>query len=223
VSTAQLAPVPDGTACADDGLPCTADACVAGACAHVDAPGFCHTAGGACVAVGEALTPCLTCSGTGTASAVAAGTPCDDGDACTDGDACGFSGLCQGAVQTCCASLVAEEAACGAGITGTTVGGQDALAAYSCNGNTFDGPERVHPFTAPCAGQVFVTFSGPPNVYLVLVRGGLASCAAGACESATGSAVYPVLAAGEVVTLVVDGVQGAAGAYSIDVACACAP
>jgi trimeric autotransporter adhesin len=93
---------PNGTACTDDGNPCTVDQCDGGgACAHPagNAGVVCRSAAGACD-VAE------TCDGAAVAcpSDVAAsdGTTCNDGDACTTGESC-TSGSCTGGLATVCA------------------------------------------------------------------------------------------------------------------------
>ena len=70
VSTNTLAPNPEaeGAPCPDDGIPCTSDLCEEGECLHVNIPGTCHGPDGTCVELGEAITPCLTCTGTGVGS-----------------------------------------------------------------------------------------------------------------------------------------------------------
>jgi hypothetical protein len=91
-----------GAGACDDGVPCTADACVDGVCRNDLAPGFCFI-DSQCVVSG-ALAPsneCLACDPA--ASAIAWSfddNPCDDGDDCSFGDVCA-AGACGGTPYTC--------------------------------------------------------------------------------------------------------------------------
>ncbi len=223
IATNTFGPTADGAPCPDDGIECTSDVCAAGQCEHLDEPGFCHTAAGLCVPSGQALGPCLNCGGGGVATPVASGNSCDDSDPCTLEDACTGDGFCAGALQACCGDDLGSPGTCGETVSGTTTGGVDAVSNYSCNSSTYDGPEAFHQFVAPCAGQVLITFEGPPNMSMFLVRGDLDTCAAGSCESATPVAFYPVLAEGELITIVVDGSNSASGAYTITLSCLACP
>lgn len=76
----------------DDGLTCTADACVEGVCAHVPLDGTCAI-DGACYAAGdvEPAQRCRRCEPTLSATAwtdAAEDSPCEDGDLCTSGERC---------------------------------------------------------------------------------------------------------------------------------------
>jgi len=223
VATNALEPANDGFPCADDGIACTADVCGDGECQHLDQPGFCHKPDGTCVGVGESLAPCLVCSGTGVASPSDVGTSCDDGDPCTSADVCTAAGLCEGTQEVCCAEIVGEPGLCAATVSGTTAGGTNALSTYTCNANSFNGPEAIHQFVAPCAGQVLVTFNGPPSTFIMLVRGDLDTCAEGSCDSASPVAFYPIVTEGELLTVVVDGLNGAEGPYTIEFTCPSCP
>ena len=102
---------PGGTACADDGNPCSLDQCdgVSDACQHPagNAGTTCRAAAGACD-VAE------SCTGASTACPADAtlpdGTACDDGMACTIADAC-TAGVCTGSSMTCGDGVL--QAACG--------------------------------------------------------------------------------------------------------------
>ena len=81
---------PDGTSCSDDGLSCTADSCVAGACEHELLPGFCLIGGG-CYAPGAAnpLNPCLICTPSVSTSSW---TNASEGFVCNPSPACECDG-----------------------------------------------------------------------------------------------------------------------------------
>ncbi|MBI4821901.1 MAG: S1 family peptidase [Deltaproteobacteria bacterium] len=92
-----------GCSCADDGNPCSSDACSAlGVCEHP--PVASNTP---CPEDGNVCTSDL-CDGLGSCAHVAlAGAPCDDGNACTTNDVCGSAGSCAG--TNVCGGLVAEK------------------------------------------------------------------------------------------------------------------
>ena len=217
-ATNVLSPVEDGTSCADDGIACTDDLCIAGQCIHPASEGFCVGPSDQCVPVGEALTPCLVCSATGVASGVAEGAPCDDGNPCTEGDTC-TQGVCSGELQACCTQTLAEELSCGVTLSGTTVGGQQELHTYTCSTIEFGAPERVHTFTAQCAGLHQFFLSGSVGLLMILVDGGLDACSAGQCDSFTPSNFFLSLEEGDQLTFVVDGTTGYEGAYQIEPTC----
>jgi len=236
VATNILAP-DDGAPCADDGVACTQDVCAGGACVHPNAPGTCTSEGGGCVGLGELVAPCARCVGTGVAAPVEAGVPCDDGDACTAGDACRPDGQCAGEPLPCCP--VGPAVTCGALALGDTSapGATELETGWSClPGAVFDGPEAAHPFTAPCHGSYTFRLHpylvageepppGPDGRVLLFVRGPGDACGEATCEAyaqlGSDSGLTRELAAGEEVTLVVDGLNGAAGAYAISVTCPC--
>jgi len=86
----------------DDGLTCTKDVCLAGACSNPVVTGWCLI-GKTCVPDGQ-LHPTSECRLCDTATAtdawtdVADATTCDDGVTCTQNDAC-FHGACMGDVD----------------------------------------------------------------------------------------------------------------------------
>ena len=235
-STNTLVP-DDGAACPDDGVACTGDVCVQGTCEHLNAPDTCTTEAGGCVGLGDLVAPCARCVGTGVASPEAPGTPCDDGDPCTTADACGVGGQCAGELEPCCP--VAEELTCQAEALGDTSspGAPSVQLAWSClSGAVFDGPEAAHAFTAPCDGSYTFRLQpdgtsgeplgeGPDGRVLLFVRGAPESCQQDSCEAyaqlGAPQGLTRQLAAGEEATLVVDGLNGAAGAYRISVNCPC--
>ncbi len=103
-STSAWSPRPNGTACPDDGVSCTADICDgAGACTHAVAPTTCLV-GGTCYASGtlDPVNACLACVPATSHTAFGAlpsGTACpDDGVSCTD-DVCDGAGACTHPVE----------------------------------------------------------------------------------------------------------------------------
>ena len=98
--------VPDGTACPDDGHPCTEDVCRGGSCRHDLATGQCLI-DSACEAAGRTNpdNACQVCDpdqSTGQWSNVENGRPCDDGNVCTRRDEC-RNGSCTGLDPVVCA------------------------------------------------------------------------------------------------------------------------
>ncbi|MCO4763558.1 MAG: hypothetical protein KC502_18755 [Myxococcales bacterium] len=94
----------DGKACADDGLPCTADTCGNGSCTHVPSKGWCAIAG-TCYKDGTKTSgkACMGCNSgiKATDWSGLTGDVCDDGDPCTGADACA-SGVCKGDKSKAC-------------------------------------------------------------------------------------------------------------------------
>ncbi len=93
------------TPCPDDGLPCTGDTCLDGACAHTALlPGWCIVQG-VCFASGAATADnCAVCQPATTPVAwtpLSDTTPCSDGTACTVGDHCQAGTCLPGAVTSC--------------------------------------------------------------------------------------------------------------------------
>lgn len=82
----------------DDGLPCTADACLGGACRHTPIDGYCLV-DGACYADQQANPSafCLRCLSATSATSWTSvdGMKCNDADPCTVGESC-LAGLCGG-------------------------------------------------------------------------------------------------------------------------------
>ena len=97
-------PVVDGTTCADDGLDCTYNVCIAGSCEHPVESVACVIAG-VCYDAGQAAkdTPCLACKPLQIQDSWSpvTGSPCNDDDVCTSGDLCA-SGTCSGTPDKAC-------------------------------------------------------------------------------------------------------------------------
>lgn len=93
----------------DDGLTCTNDACVDGACTNTLIANFCVAGEGTvCVAVGSAdpTNGCRVCTAGATAPAFEKrvdGFSCSDGNACTTADTCA-DGVCAGGAALVCTS-----------------------------------------------------------------------------------------------------------------------
>lgn len=100
---------PDGSACADDGNPCTADECINGQCRHSgDTSGGCLI-DGACVPPGTTRpgNACQVCDPDRDATGWSNrpnGAACDDGNACTRSDTC-QAGACVGGDPVVCRPL----------------------------------------------------------------------------------------------------------------------
>ncbi len=97
-STSSWSDVTDGTACTDDGVTCTIDACTGGTCTHVIDSTSCRISG-VCYASGF-VNPsnfCQDCDpSTPTAWSPRTGTACDDGEWCTTSDVCTSTSTCVG-------------------------------------------------------------------------------------------------------------------------------
>jgi hypothetical protein len=148
---------------------------------------------------------------------------CDGKLNCADSDCAGNSYCTGGGICSTPATL-----ACGAMLSGTTVGAAPTLERYACSPRLDSGGEVIYKLTAANAGNVSVTLTGDGMADLDLVV--LAADANGGCEplstcvtaSATASATETVsftATAGATYFIIVDGYQGAAGAYAIAVSC----
>lgn len=232
VSTGVVMPAPEseGAACPDDGVTCTTDVCQAGTCMHAHVQGFCHDDAGNCVPVGGLIAPCLQCVATGIAAVAEAGAACDDGDPCTHDDGCSSGAICGGTTAACCAPD--PPAACGDTMEGDTSTDPKAFAFiddWSCLSTvTFGSAERSHAFDAPCEGIVTFQFSGAPGLLLFVTPGEVGepesaeeTCAMASCDGYTAGPASRVMSAGQRFQITVDGSFDAAGAYSIEVQCAC--
>lgn len=104
--------------CEDDGIPCTIDECVAGACDHPVMDGFCYI-DGICWADAQTnpANACQACNALTSPKDWTTTTsgPCDDQDPCTENDVC-VGGICTGTMIFCPPSgQLCYENACVAG------------------------------------------------------------------------------------------------------------
>jgi hypothetical protein len=229
-STDLLGPTPqsEGTPCPDDGITCTADLCEGGACVHTNMPGTCHRADGSCVSVGEPITPCLTCVDTGVGAPMPEGTPCDDTSACTVDDSCDGAGACGSIPIPCCP--IATGLVCGASVEGSTSDdvASAAVDTWSCLPTPYPAPERAHLFRAPCDGEVIFHLEGQPGQLLFLIRGPPShaeapstQCLTGQCDTYTTAGLTQWMFTEQEYLLVVDGLEGSSGDYTLEVLCDC--
>ncbi len=113
---------PDDTACASDGLPCTADLCMEGVCMHsplaagtlcddglfctegdfCSESGVCGGGSGTCDDNDDCTSDSCDESANNCSNSITPGAACDDGDACTSFESCSDTGLCQGSATTVC-------------------------------------------------------------------------------------------------------------------------
>lgn len=114
-----------------------------------------------------------------------------------------------------CASP-AGDLQCEVPITGTTVGATNRAEQYSCSQTLHTGGEVVYSFTNPIRRTVSFLYNGPPDLKLLLVR---STCNEGSCVVyGDGRLVARDLDPGDYY-LVVDGVNGASGAFTITPIC----
>jgi hypothetical protein len=137
--------------------------------------------------------------------------------ACATSPACTSGGPCQGATPLACNSTV----------TGSTDGGPTRLARYACDPWLELGAEAYYRLTPTASGQVTAKLSGlGTDLDLVVLR----ATASGACDPTSGGCLASSSTSGpEQVTftvtaaqpyyLVVDGYNGASGAFTLQVTC----
>jgi len=105
---------------------------------------------------------------------------------------------------------------CGQTFSGTTVGGASNVTTYNCQTWSETGPEKVHKVTTTATGNITATLSGMSADLDVFI---LSSCSENACvASGDNAATYSSAPAGTYY-IVVDGYQGASGAYTLNVTC----
>jgi hypothetical protein len=141
---------------------------------------------------------------------------CGDTD-CIGNAACSSGGLCAGATPI----------ACGAVVSGTTIGGPSNLNRYACNSWLELGREKTYQIQRPSNGTVNVSLTGmTKDLDLIVLREG----AAGACEprnpgcvgasSTTGNeSVTFTAVGGQTYYLVVDGYGANPGNFTLSVTC----
>jgi hypothetical protein len=141
----------------------------------------------------------------------------DDGDGatdCADPDCAGTPACAVG--RTCAAPAPVR---CGETVTADTRGAVNAFVAYACGADGESGPEHVWALTLAEAGPVTVTLSGmTADLDLFLLAG---DCSPGSCVAASTGLSFERFtfqgAAGVPYFVVVDGYEGAAGAYALTV------
>jgi len=220
VTFALLAAAPETRVLAAVGS-CGSVACASGAADRVSVP---VTAGETVYAVVDgpltsAFTLAILCPGGGEQA-------CDDGldddlDGATDCDDLDCLGM-VGCVPSGVCSGQAAVIGCGDVVTGATLGGPRDLVGYDCAPTFATGPEAVHVFTAPAAHRLTATLDAPGGAGLLGLYALAGSCRADACvgRASSGGALTLDVAAGETLYLVVDGLAGAFGDYTLSLACA---
>jgi hypothetical protein len=152
-------------------------------------------------------------------------TDCDDGldededgkADCEDAEDCGEAPTCPhpGCVP-------AWELACGGSDTWATwyPGSTKQLKAYSCNGTDYGGREYAYAFHATATGNVTARLRGESsNTALVVLKDAQGKCQSNTCiEFGSTEATFDAIA-GTTYYLVVDGIKGAQGKYTLEVAC----
>ncbi len=222
VATGSLVAAPEleGAPCDDDGVACTEDLCVGGVCAHLQAPGTCRDPDGACVAVGEALGPCLTCVGTGVAAPAPDGAPCGDGESCDVGR-CDGAGFCVPEPAPCCPEAAL---ACGGTVAGDTRDGAPSVSEWGCApARDVGGHDQSFSFVAPCSGEVVFVVDGFTLLTAYVVDLSTSACDAGECAIGGFTSVVLSAEAGRTYAIVVDGAPGSEGAFTIEARCGCEP
>jgi cysteine-rich repeat protein len=144
---------------------------------------------------------------------------CDDGNS-VNGDGCDVN--CQLENPTCVPDWA--YLFCNSGDTySTSAGGAtDVVDSYPCTGRDESGPEYTYTFTAPESGEVTVEFTGmDPGIDLdlmVLSYGG-GICAPENCIAFGDNQVTWDAVAGNTYFILVDGVNGDEGGYSVNMTC----
>ena len=205
-------PMPDGKSCDDDSKCTLVDVCLEGACAgtgelECDDENACTT---------DICLPETGCVNDYNAD------PCDDGDPCTEGDACD-AGVCQPGADVCGDSCTPEwTLSCGGTDTWSTLyyGATDLVDDYACSTFDYSGPEYTYRFEAPFDGQinVYLTAEEDDTDLLILDDTG-EGCNSLNCREWAFSSTTLQVEEGASYFFVVDGYQGAAGGYTIDVEC----
>jgi hypothetical protein len=158
------------------------------------------------------------------------GCPGESCGECGAGEVCGFDHQCHPLV--CGAGNAGADAACGSGpttVTGNTSAMANTVQNYpTCAPWEYNGPETWHEFTPSCDGPVTVSLSGPANQdldLLVLVgecAGDAETCAGISAELGSVETVTFDAVVGTTYYIVVEGFDGAAGAYTLETFCPCA-
>jgi len=208
----ELSPVADGKPC-DDKNACTqGERCTAGECG-----------GGEAVSCDDG-NPCTTDTCHEVAGCLHSFNtdPCDDGDECTTGDKCA-NGVCQPGELTCpttCKPAMALFCDVSHKWDNGGEGSTNVASGYSCNeGEDYSGPEFTYSFVAPYDGTFTVTLSDEAADTDVLVLEGEGGCDPQRCVAWGKDSVTFKGSSYKTYYIVVDGHEGASGAYSINVTC----
>jgi len=145
----------------------------------------------------------------------------EDGDGLTDCDDsdCAADAACQVA-ETCSSSWTLE---CGSTDSWSTsnTGATNLVASYGCSSWNEDGPEYTYEFVAPATQEVEVALSGLDGVDLdvFVIDGAAGYCNEGNCTASGNLSATFAAVEGQTYYFVVDGFQGAAGSYDIEISC----
>lgn len=155
---------------------------------------------------------------------------CDDGNACSSGDTCNAGTCVGGPIAAGCTSCqaIAVLPPEGGVFSGVTAG--TGSVASSC-GSTGPSPERVFRWTPSASGTAVIATCGSGTLYdsVVHVKAGTCTgtelgcnddtqgCVTGEPSAYHGSRVVVSVSAGQTYVIVVDGYNGAAGAYTLTV------
>lgn len=204
----------DGKAC-DDGDACTqAEACQAGACGG----------GAAVTCVDENACTTDSCDPNAGCVFVNNTEACDDGNACTTGDTCA-NGTCQpGALDevlcpTTCKPGMSLFCDVSHKRTNDGEGSTNVANGYACSEADFSGPEYTYVFVAPYDGTFAISLGAEAVDTQVLVLEAGAGCDPAKCIASGEAQATFAAKAYTTYYLVVDGVAGAAGEFSIHVGC----
>ncbi len=133
-----------------------------------------------------------------------------------------------GCVNYCTAAQ--DHPGCGMTVRGTTVGAPDRTDYYYNQSTTIDdltGPEVSYRFTASCTGEIAAILEGDVEwLTLVVVKNSSGNCRSSSMVDYKTSLDNPAVVSFNVVqdeeyTLIVDGMDGAAGGFSLTVNCLC--
>lgn len=156
---------------------------------------------------------------------------CDDGNACSSGDACNAGTCVGGPIASGCTSCQAAAVLPPGGGTFTGVTSGTGSLTGSC-GSTGPSPERVYSWTPTASGTAVIATCGSGTLYdsVLHVHAGTcggadlgcnddtAGCVTGEPNDHHGSRVSLTVTAGQTYVIVVDGYNGASGAYTLMVA-----
>ena len=111
---------------------------------------------------------------------------------------------------------------CGQEVSGDTSDGTNGMSYYPCNVGNYTGPEQVWEWTATVSGPVEWKLVSPRPTQVdhdVIVLDGGGGCVSEKCEAWGGNGTEFEATAGVTYMLVIDGYNGAAGAYTAELDC----